>query len=58
MADDASQQHEQKRERQAGEADANSLGSGRSAMRHVDEAMVGFDDMQASTAVRPLTNCL
>jgi hypothetical protein len=53
MADNASEQHEQEREGKAGQADADPLGRGFSAMRHIDEAMARFDDMQANWTVCP-----
>jgi hypothetical protein len=53
MADDASKQHQKEREREAGEADANALGGSFGAVRHIDEAMAGFDDMQAKGTLDP-----
>jgi hypothetical protein len=53
MADDASKQHQKERERETGQADANPLGSRFRAMGHIDEAMAGFDDMQAKGTLDP-----
>ena len=53
MAYDASKEHEKERERQPRQADPHPLGRGLSEMRHIDEAMDGFDDMQAKPTLRP-----
>ena len=53
MTYDASEKYEKEREGQPRQADPHPLGRGLSKMGHIDEAMDGFDDMQANAAKRP-----
>lgn len=53
MTYDASEKDEKEREGEPRQADPNPLGRGLSKVRHIDEAMDGFDDMQANAAKRP-----